>query len=194
MPDPRKMAVSALKGPQTLTPQDPAHLAVLQRGVDSDRAALSSLFSSMTRKADLSQPSQWNSVQDVIRDPEMVSRLEEVALAPSAGEIRFAKGTGGMLDAIRSLQRPGQTRELVAIPKLRDIIGLEPAEFDRQLTELVLSKQVAIHPHDMPFGMSEVERSKLFSIPDPLNTYHKGRTYFIGVVPKEYPKPPKIGG
>lgn len=88
-----------------------------------------------------------------------------------------------LLRMIRSLQTRGP-RELVSITELRDKANISPKEFDKQLLALAKEGKVALHQHDAPFHLPEEKRAKLLSIEDP-SSIHKGRSYFVGVVPKD---------
>jgi hypothetical protein len=90
-----------------------------------------------------------------------------------------------LLSFIRSIQRPGQTRELVSIAKLREASGLAPAEFDAQILKLAQEGKVALHHHDFAMSLKPEERAKLLSVKNPYNTYTNGIDYYVGVVPKE---------
>jgi hypothetical protein len=78
------------------------------------------------------------------------------------GGLRVGKaGSGGILDAIKGLQRPGQARDLVLIDKLRDQIGLGAKEFDDMIWDLVRQDKVALFKHDSPSSLKAELRGKL---------------------------------
>jgi hypothetical protein len=103
--------------------------------------------------------------------------------AGATGVGMTTKGTS-LFDFIRSLQSPGQTRELVSIAKLREVSGLAPAEFDAQILKLAQEGKVALHPHDFASSLKPEQRAKLLAIPNP-NAYWGGKDFYVGVVPKE---------
>lgn len=96
------------------------------------------------------------------------------------GKTAMAKESG-IVDAIRSMQRPGQERELVSISKLRDKMG-GVEEFDDQIIRLAKEGKVALHKHDFPYGLKPEERAKLLSVDDPLE--YKGKAFYGALVPK----------
>lgn len=92
-----------------------------------------------------------------------------------------------LLSTITSLQKPGQPRDLVSIPQLREKAGMDPEEFDSALVELSKSGKVALHGHDFAKSLPKEEQAKFLKV---------GDEWFGGVVPKgeegkAYEAPPR---
>lgn len=98
--------------------------------------------------------------------------LTEAALTPDS-----------LASALRSLQAPGQPRELVSISALRDKLN-NPPGFDDEIIRLAREGKVVLHEHDFASSLSDAQRAKLVSIENP-RAHWGGRSYYTGIAPKE---------
>lgn len=94
---------------------------------------------------------------------------------------KAASTSPDLLPTIRSLQQPGQERELVSISKLREQSGVDQKSFDTQLIQLAKDGLISLHKHDFPYSLKPEARAKLLVLDDP-NEF-KGKAYYIGVAP-----------
>lgn len=83
----------------------------------------------------------------------------------------------GILDAMRSVE-PAADRGAVVTPRqIRSLCGLSRAEFDARVLRMARAGTLALHHHDWPASLTQVERDEL--------VYCDG-VYYIGLAIRQY--------
>lgn len=113
---------------------------------------------------------------------EMEGTSEDVMAASMMGlPGRVKVGKVDVLEGIKSLQRPGQIREMVSLMKLSDKLGVPKAELDARIMELVQEGKLDIHKHDYPAGMKPHEKETALVLDDPLSYREDKKAYYNAV-------------